>query len=365
MKRHKQANLELLRILCALMVIAFHMIAQSNILDNCSIGNYTFAVFFHAGGRLACSVFVIIGAYFLVDIPFHSYRILQLFVKTVITVAVIDVALFVFARDTVQSMSIVELVIQIFPFLGQPYWFVVAYICMLVLSPILNYIVNENRIQNYKCLLIVLSLCSVVVGSIPLIFKFSPFANDSLWFCFLYILTGELKHRGIFNIVSKWTWAFLFIVCYFSACGICLVCNQLKANWEYAWILRFFYISTYQSIFAFIAAISLFGLFLSINISNCKVSSIIEKISAHTFGIFLIHQVPLLWVNGWIWNRVFHIQQYAYQPYFPLYCFGVLLICFFICFCVDVLLEKLYILFNRITKIPQLAERLDQYIGVA
>lgn len=347
------------------MVIAFHMIAQSDVLDNCSISNYVFSVFFHAGGRLACSVFVIIGAYFLVDIPFHTYRIAHLFIKTIITVAIIDFALLMFSENLAETVSITELIIQIFPIIGKPYWFIDAYIYMLILSPILNFILQKPEMQNYRYFLIVLSVAFILVGSWPATFELFPFSNDAIWFCFLYLLTGELKHHEIFNSIKKSTWAALFLICYLFSCGVSLVCNHLKSVWEYAWILRFFYISTYQSVFAFVAAVSLFGFFLHINISNNKLCAVIGKISSHTFGIFLIHQVPLLWLNGWLWNQVFHIKQYAYQSYFPAWCFLSLCICFFMCFIADLLLERLYDFLDRAIKISQLANKMDKYIGEA
>lgn len=361
---NKQTNIELLRIVCALMVIAVHMISQSDVLDNCSPSNYVFSVIFHAGGRLACSVFVIIGAYFLVDIPFRTYRVAHLFFKTIITVAVIDFAIIIFCRNLVESNgNIIDLVIQIFPIVGKPYWFIDSYIYMLILSPILNHLLNESKIQNYVDFLLAGSVILIVLGSHPASFQLFPFANDTLWFCFLYLLTGRLKHQKIFTSVSFGTWATVFILCYISMCGICIVCNQLKNSWEYAWILRFFYISTFQSIFAFAAAISLFGLFLHIDISNKRMCSIVEIISRHTFGIFLIHQVPLLWQNGLLWNEVFQIKSYAYNTYFPARCFISLIICFFGCFIVDVLLDKLYVFFSHVIRLSQLSDRIDKCMG--
>lgn len=365
MKQNKKINIELLRIVCALMVIAFHMIAQSDVLDNCSAENYVFSVIFHAGGRMACSVFVIIGAYFLVDIPFRTYRVIHLFLKTAVTVAAIDLLIALFANNLLETSSIGKLVLQIFPIAGKPYWFVDAYIYMLILSPILNRMLNEVRMQNYVKVLLILSMFFVVMGSHPSSFETFPFVNDTLWFCFLYLLTGKLKRMNFFNSISRGKWAALFIINYILICGICIICNNLKSTWEYAWILRFFYVSTYQSIFAFVAAISLFGWFLHIDISNNRICVAIETISRHTFGVFLIHQVPLLWKNGWLWNELFNIKEYAYTTWFPRKCFVSLVCCFCICFVLDILLEKIYVILSRAIKIPQLADELDKFIGEA
>lgn len=363
-QEHKQINIECLRIICALMVIAFHMIAQSSVLDVVNGANYVFAVFFHAGGRLACSVFVIIGAYFLVDLPFRSHRIIQLYMQTLVTVATVNVIIYCFFRSTLHPVDAVKLCTQIFPIFGKPYWFVSTYIFMLAISPILNLVSKASHLQNYRYLLIISSIGIVAIGSLPIMFSTSPFSGDLAWFCFLYLLTGEFKQRHIFYRVPQRVWGIIFLVSYVIACSVAIVCNRLKILWEYAWVLRFFYISTYQSFFAFCAAISLFGFFIHVKISSDVSCKMVETISPHTLGIFLIHQVPILYTNGWIWNDVFHIDQNAATAYFPLYCIGILITCVLTCFLADLVIGKICMTLMRILKIPQFVERLDKYIEV-
>ena len=43
--KERQSNLELLRILCALFVLAFHLISQSDALGDLNTQNFTFSVF--------------------------------------------------------------------------------------------------------------------------------------------------------------------------------------------------------------------------------------------------------------------------------------------------------------------------------
>ena len=81
--KKRQSNLEMLRILMAMSIIAYHMIAQSDAFAYVSGANFYFSLAFHGGGRLACSVFVLIGAYFLTDKPFRTKRFLRLWLKTV------------------------------------------------------------------------------------------------------------------------------------------------------------------------------------------------------------------------------------------------------------------------------------------
>lgn len=81
--KERQSNLELLRILCALFVLAFHLISQSDALGDLNTQNFTFSFFFHAGGRMACNVFVMIGAYFLTQKHVSFKQIFRLEFKTI------------------------------------------------------------------------------------------------------------------------------------------------------------------------------------------------------------------------------------------------------------------------------------------
>lgn len=76
----RQSNIELCRILAMLMIVAGHLAQQSGIMQREGI-NYKWAVILGSGSGIADNIFVMIGAYFLVDLSFKSQRIIKLYAE--------------------------------------------------------------------------------------------------------------------------------------------------------------------------------------------------------------------------------------------------------------------------------------------
>lgn len=318
-----------------LSIIAFHIISQSNALGEENSNNFIFSVIFHGGGRLACNVFIMIGAYFLVDLPFRMERILQLYLKVLIVCALTTMFMLFVAPEVCINIGREVIIKQFFPISGNPYWFVSTYIFMLILTPILNLIISNKETLAYQKTLMILSLILMCIGSIPFFYNDSVFSNDLTWFVFLYIFIGLIKKHPIKLLSSK---LFCFIGAfgaYFIMCATTIIFNNIKGDWAYAWEIRFFYISHYQTVFAFLCALFTFSLFLQFDFSNKK----IDWVAKHTFGVYLLHQVPIIYVTGWLWNDVFIINKYFNSITFIPYSFGILLTVFILCTLADSILD--------------------------
>ncbi|WNX85164.1 acyltransferase [Agathobaculum sp. NTUH-O15-33] len=318
MNQEKQSNVELLRIIAMLFVIAYHIISQSNALDVVNSDNFVFCVVFHAGGRMACNIFVMIGAFFLVDLPFRVERITQLYIKTLFACLLVNgFILLTFPHITNTSLYF----LQFFPIAGKPYWFIQNYIFLLVLSPFLNQILHNNKNNAYIKGLLFGALVIVALGSIPLLSTYIPFSNDLVWFVFLYCLMGYLKQHPIRILASKYTCLLIALMMYSVMCVSVLIFDHLKTMWLHAWEIRFFFVSTYQSFFSFICALCLFYFFVNIRIPTSKIINVIAR---HSFGIFILHQVPILYWDGWVWKYFFKIDVQFNTPQFIPYCFFVM-----------------------------------------
>ena len=77
----RNSSLELLRILSMIAIIGYHFYTQTAIgsADDSSVSACT-AMFLGAFGRTGVNVFVIIGAWFLIDMRFKSMRLIRLYV---------------------------------------------------------------------------------------------------------------------------------------------------------------------------------------------------------------------------------------------------------------------------------------------
>ncbi len=88
---------------------------------------------------------------------------------------------------------------QSFPILTYEYWFIVMYILLLLISPLLNIIINNIKQEEYKTLI---KLALFVFSIIPSINIFGDeFGTNSgyslIWFVVLYFIGAYLKIYGL------------------------------------------------------------------------------------------------------------------------------------------------------------------------
>ena len=70
-KTTRSSNLELLRILCMLLIIGDHLTGQGGIADYTTLPSSFAFCLIGCGSRIACSVFVLIGGWFLCEQPYR------------------------------------------------------------------------------------------------------------------------------------------------------------------------------------------------------------------------------------------------------------------------------------------------------
>lgn len=359
-KIEKQSNIELLRILCTLGVVAFHLIAQSDSLGEANQNNFIFSLLFHSMGRINCTVFVIIGAWFLVDKMFDARRILSLWIKTLIGCVVVNAIVLIGSPEMIDKISTKDFVFQFLPILGHPYWFIQAYILMLFVSPMLNIILNEEKYWGLRKIFLILSVCYVVISSIPFSYSYSNLSNDFISFCCIYIITGSLKRLDFGITHQKWRCLTIGLGNYLVIIMSVIFFDKIKDSWEYAWQIRFFYISNYITIFSLIFA---FGLFFFFKNLNLKYDPVINFLGKHSFGVYLIHQVPILYstysVSDSVWIRKLEINRYFNLSSFIPYCFFCLIFTFIICIFGDVILDWIINILMKSKPVEKLVSRIN------
>ena len=77
-KARRSSNLELLRILCMLAIVADHLIGQSGIGLTDTLPHAAMYAVMGSGSRIACNVFIVISAWFLCVQPFRARRLVSL-----------------------------------------------------------------------------------------------------------------------------------------------------------------------------------------------------------------------------------------------------------------------------------------------
>ena len=195
-KKPRQSNLELLRIICIIAIIAEHFLGQNNIPEHTNVFMSGFYVVLNSLSRVGCSVFIIISAWFSVDLPFRSKK----FVHIWLTVAMFSLPFLlwqlprsVFKAEQLQSMF--------YPVEGTPLWFAGYYLVLMCLSPLLNLLLQKGsrRLAEYVLFFFGagMTLYSTVTAELG-------FFSSEIWpLVFMYILTG---YRKKYRPIPFWSW---------------------------------------------------------------------------------------------------------------------------------------------------------------
>ncbi len=136
------------------------------------------------GGKVGVDCFVFISAYFLVRSRFKIRSLLRVVFETLFySIAILAAMHFIDpSQVTVQSVE------QAFtPVSSYLYWFVSSYVVMILLSPFLNrYLTSIAREEHRRLILVVFSFLCVL----PSVFSSTFLESGVLWFVFLYILAA-------------------------------------------------------------------------------------------------------------------------------------------------------------------------------
>lgn len=134
-KTERNCGIELLRILSAVMVLAYHFVNTCFDMNSVNLPmRFLIYNLFFGGGRLAVNVFVIIGAWFLCDKKIEINKICELWLTTFVYSVLVGFIYFVKDRNSFLKIK------QILPISTEVVWFISAYIILMILVPLLNVI---------------------------------------------------------------------------------------------------------------------------------------------------------------------------------------------------------------------------------
>ena len=184
-------------------------------------------------------------------------------------------------------------------------------------------LVNLNK-KDYKILLIILIIC---FSLIPTFLHNGISKSYLIWFITLYCIAGYIKLHGINEKIKTHHYLITFItlslLVYLSTIGIL----PFK---------EFMNIYSPNKINTLILAISIFMFFKKIKINN---SNLINLIASATFGVYLIHDEPLM--RNFLWNNLFKNASYQNSSILIPYSIVVCLIIYVVCTIIELLRKTL------------------------
>lgn len=335
----RNSSIEFLRIISMFLIVLHHYAVHGTF--NCLQYTNTYKdtlkvnLFLNLFGKLGVVLFVMIGAFFLCEKGFNFKRPVSLVINTLFYSFGIYLVLPFIVGGTYKQMESWDKVLLPFP-LPNGYWFIYAYIFMLLMMPCLNIVIkNFSKRQLFLvivCLLILWSLIPIGLeifkGKLDTSADYFGYSMGG-YFIFIYLVAAYIrKYSRFLNSNNKVIiTTFVLILC------IYLSVNTLHNAEGYNILFSFCQVN---SPIVMILAVLIFSIFKNIKFH----SSIVNFISRSMFGVYLIHEDSF--VRPILWQQIVSSQKFANSP--SLYLGNGLkdsLIIFAVCILIDIIIRRL------------------------
>lgn len=334
----RQSNLELMRIVLMLVIIAHHLVVNSGLIDAIAPGAFDaktlFVVLFGMWGKAAINAFVMITGYFMCTSQLTRRKMLKLLGTFYFWEITCDL-LFIFAG----RMSINECVMGLlYPITSINKGFTASFLFMYLLIPFMNGMIEALDQCTMKRLLVLLAFVFVVVGTfVPSSAVFSEVG----WYVFLYILAAYIRLYPPEWGASYSRTAIAFVCGIVASVFSIVILLLLGARLGWPVTRAYYLMIDSNKLMAFIAGVTCFLFFLNVNV---KSSRGINLVASSTFGVLLIHSGSnavrrLIWgdllnvVNAWGSMDLMQLALYC--------CFAVGLV-FIVCSCMELIRQVLF-----------------------
>ena len=366
----RNSNLEILRIIAMIFIIAFHLSRHGFdgidfVLSN---PNSYFLYFLGIFGRIGVDIFVLISAYFMIKSRF-TFRKLLLLGGEVYFYSIIFLVIFTLFLTPVMPITIMDIIKSILP-ISHAYWFITDYIALMLISPFLNILLTKLSKQEYLKLLLLLFLVWCVY---PTITGDNFTYSEMIFFIVLYIIGGFIRlHVDIDKLSMK-----KLVVIFSISIIITYILFTTFASIDSLSQLAMFNKETsiFKKVYSLpvvTGSISLLLIFLKRKEFSNKN---INYISGSVLGVYLIHSNFLF--SPYLWTKFIHIQTYFNSTNLIIISIISIILVYIICTIIDIMrrltVEKLwiYIVDNKLNNIPKwfnikfkiFEEKFSQYLN--
>lgn len=324
LKRERDSNLELFRILTMLLIIAHHYVVNSD------VGNYIFLypdslrakglLLFGAWGKTGINCFLLITGYFMC----RSSITMQKYAKLVLEVLFYKLVCYIaFSVSGYHSFRLKEFFLLLWPIDSVTDGFTSCYLVFFLLIPFLNILIASMDQRQHGCLVLLLLFVYTVLGTIRSI----PVSmNYVSWFAVVYIVGAYLRYYPVQKFENIALWGGLCLLCVLaSAVSILLGMDSGSI------IEAYYYVSDSNKPFAIATAVCAFLCFKNLRIQHNRW---INWMGASTFGVLQIHANSDV-MRTWLWRDAVKTADAFMTPLLPLNAVGSVIVIFLVCTLLD------------------------------
>jgi peptidoglycan/LPS O-acetylase OafA/YrhL len=355
----RNINIEILRIFAMLFILACHMIihfdpaAKHFNMELIAQPGWKSAIKFLIVqyGQVGVSIFFMISGFFLVKKSFKWERVFSTWLQVFLYSASIFILAIFITRFTgiptifsdilgTQGEIIHTGVWSFAPFLNGSYWFITAYILVLLFSPFINRIFESFRKQDIQKLIALLSFASIWM----LFFPSSGFWNNAVYGILCYLIGGYVRHFHKTKVIHKKSLfvasCIIFIATVLMTAFNYMATTQSPITHFFSWNSQ---VKQGIQILPIVIATSLFTTTVNSNPLqlHTRGSKITLTAAKSTFGVYLIHEnifgFRILWEMA---SRIvpFQSSYFSFTVIFLIVLLLIFCILTFIAFGIDTVL---------------------------
>lgn len=287
------ANLDLLRCVAMMMVVALHYLGKGGLLADLTTEHLGAAQL--AAWLLECfcivavNVYMLISGYFLCQSSFKLSRLIQLWLQVwtySVAFGLLGALTGVLAETDFDTHYLLTL---IFPVSMEHYWFMTAYFFLYLLLPFTGMAAAKmSRRQMQLAVGLLFGMFCILKSVLPVRLETDEKGYDFLWYLCVFMTAVYVRRFGI-PFLKKTRHALGMYV------GGCILA------FGETFFLREIYLRTgslervmkisleYNHIFPFLAALGLFGVFQGIRLEG-KAADVISRTASCTLGVYLLHE---------------------------------------------------------------------------
>ena len=351
-ENRREGQIELLRVVSMLLILGHHLAWHGAALQSPNRMNQVIACFLFAGGMAGVNCFVMITGYF--QSAFRAKRFFSILLETLFySVGLTLLSHFLGWRQDVTAQTVWDAALVIS---RSPYWFVVMYLGLTALLPVLRPGVKAMKKNAHRWVLIFFTVYLSVIPTLTFQNPSSHYFHQLTWFIYLYLLGAYFgKYPSRFTRCAPLHGAVFLISTAFIAAS-CLWGREHQELFQRVGSRQNFFADK-NTVPQLINSCALF-LFLA----NLRVKPVraLTLLSGASFGVYLIHDHSL--IRGRIWGNWLKIWQACQLDNFWLTALCAPVLIYLCCAAID--LARKYLLEKPLMKgLSPVLEKIDGWMG--
>ena len=200
MNNKRESNGELLRLLCMLMIVIHHFVVHAlypNVLNLNVIGhtwdNHVL-LFTHCFFFIGVNCFVLLSGYYSIRLKPKSVINLWAIIVFYALLKIVEKWIGLSLRGAGDVFIWNNISQVLLPFSHTTYWFIMCYIALMLLSPLLNAAIDTFDKRQYQRMLLFISIMCVYFGYTWKLPNMNDSGYTTLQFVWLYLIGGYLRN---------------------------------------------------------------------------------------------------------------------------------------------------------------------------